>query len=246
MYKNYVFDLYGTLIDIETDEDMAQLWEKIAVMYRYKGAEYSGEELKAEYKKLVDKEKAKVRKKYPEFTEIEIKLENVFKKLFTQKGVKINKAYLQTIASSFRAFSTTKIELYDNVISTLKALKEKGKRVYLLSNAQRIFTENELNMFGLTECFDGMFISSDCLCSKPDVHYYEALINEYNLDKTETVMVGNDAVSDIQGAKNAGINAIYIPDLNPYWKTQYKMGQSLADHSIMDGDFRKILELTVN
>lgn len=245
MYKNYVFDLYGTLIDIETDEDMAQLWDKIAVMYRYKGAQYSGKELKADYIKFVDEEKAKVRKKHPEFTHIEIKLENVFKKLFTQKGVKVNKAYLQTIATSFRAFSTTKIQLFDNVISTLKALKEKGKRVYLLSNAQRIFTENELDMFGLTQCFDGIFISSDCLCSKPDAHYYDALINEYGLDKAETIMVGNDAVSDIQGAKNAGINALYIPEMTSYWKAQYKMGQSLADHSIMDGDFKKILELTV-
>ena len=45
MYKNYVFDLYGTLIDINTDEWSIELWEKMAVYYGYMGAIYTAEEL---------------------------------------------------------------------------------------------------------------------------------------------------------------------------------------------------------
>ena len=30
-YKNYIFDLYGTLIDINTNEWSAQLWKKTDV-----------------------------------------------------------------------------------------------------------------------------------------------------------------------------------------------------------------------
>lgn len=33
MYKNYVFDLYGTLIDINTDEWSIDIWEKMAIYY---------------------------------------------------------------------------------------------------------------------------------------------------------------------------------------------------------------------
>ena len=29
-YKNYIFDLYGTLADIETDEQEMKLWKKMA------------------------------------------------------------------------------------------------------------------------------------------------------------------------------------------------------------------------
>ena len=28
-YKNYIFDLYGTLVDIHTEEDNQELWEKM-------------------------------------------------------------------------------------------------------------------------------------------------------------------------------------------------------------------------
>ena len=28
MYQNYIFDLYGTLADIHTDEEQPLLWEK--------------------------------------------------------------------------------------------------------------------------------------------------------------------------------------------------------------------------
>lgn len=37
MYNNYIFDLYGTLIDINTDEWNDDLWKKIGILYAYQG-----------------------------------------------------------------------------------------------------------------------------------------------------------------------------------------------------------------
>ena len=53
MYNNYIFDLYGTLIDINTDEWNDDLWKKIAIFYAYKGAHYTYDELNEEYDRLV-------------------------------------------------------------------------------------------------------------------------------------------------------------------------------------------------
>ena len=39
-YENYIFDLYGTLVDIHTDEEKTELWEKLAQFYGYYGAVY--------------------------------------------------------------------------------------------------------------------------------------------------------------------------------------------------------------
>ena len=55
MYKNYIFDLYGTLIDINTDEWNVQLWKKMQILYGYRGAIYTYRELQKEYGKLIDK-----------------------------------------------------------------------------------------------------------------------------------------------------------------------------------------------
>ena len=241
MYQNYIFDLYGTLVDIRTDEWQAQLWKKMQLLYNYHGADYSYQEIKRAYGRLVDKEKAAVRRRHPEYTVIDIKIEKVFRAMFTEKGVKPSKALVAFIAEAFRCFSTKQLRLYDGVTDLLDTLKAKGKRIYLLSNAQRGFTENELNALGLTPYFDGIVISSDEECSKPDVHYYEILFKRYGLKKSESIMIGNDYLADIGGAADFGIDSLYIhqaisPDIDGELRSQYK---------IMDGDVFKIKKLIV-
>ena len=48
-YKNYVFDLYGTLVDIKTDEEDMNAWSKLSLFYGYYDALYDPEELKERY-----------------------------------------------------------------------------------------------------------------------------------------------------------------------------------------------------
>lgn len=241
MYKNYIFDLYGTLIDINTDEWCDDLWKKMAVMYGYKGAHYTFDELNSEYGRLVELEKKAVKKRHPEYKVVDIKIEKVFKKLFTQKGVKVTKSQVAFVAEAFRCYSTKYIKLYDGVIDLLDMLKAKGKKIYLLSNAQRSFTENELNMLGLTQYFDGICISSDEECSKPDSCYFKTLFDRYGLNKGESIMIGNDYLSDIGGAADFGIDSLYIhQSISPEIE-----GELRSTYTVMDGDVYKIKKLTV-
>lgn len=241
MYKNYIFDLYGTLIDINTDEWCDDLWKKMAVMYGYKGAHYTFDEQNSEYGRLVELEKKAVKKRHPEYKVIDIKIEKVFKKLFTQKGVKVTKLQVAFVAEAFRCYSTKYIKLYDGVIDLLDTLKAKGKKIYLLSNAQRSFTENELNMLGLTQYFDGICISSDEECSKPDSCYFKTLFDRYGLNKSESIMIGNDYLSDIGGAADFGIDSLYIhQSISPEIE-----GELRSTYTVMDGDVYKIKKLTV-
>ena len=60
MFKNYIFDLYGTLIDIRTDEEDDTLWDKMVMIYGYKQCHYSIFEIRRLYKELCSREKAKV------------------------------------------------------------------------------------------------------------------------------------------------------------------------------------------
>ena len=241
MYKNYVFDLYGTLIDINTDEWCDEIWHKMAILYGYKGAHYTYDELHKEYDRLVEKEKKSAKRRHREYRVIDIKIEKVFKKLFTQKGVKATKKQVLTIAETFRCFSTKYIKLYDGVIDLLETLKEKGKKVYLLSNAQRSFTENEINMLGIAKYFDGICISSDEECSKPDTNYFKILFDRYELKKEESIMIGNDYISDIGGAADFGIDSLYIhQSISPEIK-----GELRSTYTVMSGDVYEIKKLTV-
>ena len=49
MYQNYIFDLYGTLVDIHTNEKKAYLWKKMSLFFGMKGAAYEPKELRMAY-----------------------------------------------------------------------------------------------------------------------------------------------------------------------------------------------------
>jgi len=53
MYQNFIFDLYGTLINIKTDETSGIFWDKVADFFKKNNAEYSGKSLFLEYRRIV-------------------------------------------------------------------------------------------------------------------------------------------------------------------------------------------------
>ena len=50
MYHNFIFDLYGTLVDIHTNENKTSLWKRLALFYTFQGASYTGRELRNRYR----------------------------------------------------------------------------------------------------------------------------------------------------------------------------------------------------
>ena len=60
MHKNFIFDLYGTLIHIHTDENDMFLWQKMAEIYSAYGAEYDGYGLKEAYARICREEEENI------------------------------------------------------------------------------------------------------------------------------------------------------------------------------------------
>ncbi len=215
-YRNYVFDLYGTLVDIHTDESAEELWEKLSLFYGYYGAAYTPGELRTAYESLVSgKESALLgslseEPRYAHESYPEIKLEEVFRELYLNRGVEADMALAVHTGQMFRVLSTEYVRLYEGAKELLAALRNSGAGVWLLSNAQRIFTAYELNYLDIAKYFDGIMISSDHSTKKPDRRFYEALFQEYGIKPEESLMIGNDARCDIGGAKAVGMDAFYI------------------------------------
>ena len=215
-YQNYIFDLYGTLVDIHTEESKALVWKKAAVYFSAQGAAYTGKELKERYIALIRAEEKrlqkKLRKKYTDITvkEVEVNLDRVFVNLFKEKGIKANKQLIKDSMIAFRAITMEKLRLFPGTVELLQGLRDAGKKVYLLSNAQTSFTYPEMKALGITEYFDDIFFSSDLEVKKPSVKFYEALFEKHGLQKADSVMVGNDRFADVQGALDFGIEAIYL------------------------------------
>lgn len=206
-YTDLIFDLYGTLVDIHTEEDDT-VWEKTAVYFGFYGAHYTRPQLKEAFARVLAAREAKAGQSYECFPDIPF--EGIFEELFRAKGVENAAALGVNAAQLFRILSLDYIKLYPKVLDALAFLRKKGLRLWLLSNAQRIFTAYELRHLGLGEQLDGIYISSDYGCRKPDVRFYRALLQEQGLDPAKCLMIGNDRQTDIAGAKAAGLATLYM------------------------------------
>jgi putative hydrolase of the HAD superfamily len=262
MKTNYIFDLYGTLVDIVADESSPALWKHLAEFYKVYGSIWTPEQLEDTFRAF-DAEERHILAQRNGSVHPEIKLERVFIRLLFErpklipmdlywtiretedpnnflgrsynpqhmriKGVSIStwrKRYLKdkeatiqslmtsdwavAVSNLFRITSRKHLRLYKNTASTLNALHESGKKVYLLSNAQKIFTMPELEELGLPALFDEMYISSDAEMMKPEKRFMELLLTKEGLDPKDCVIVGNEFFSDIAIARRAGVDSYFL------------------------------------
>ena len=103
MYQNCIFDLYGTLIDIRTDESGEKFWSEVAAIYKSYGAEYTAKDIEHQYHRLAKRETRFTRFAHPTYQNIEINLENVFRYLYARKGVKATDEIIRDTAIKFRS-----------------------------------------------------------------------------------------------------------------------------------------------
>jgi putative hydrolase of the HAD superfamily len=211
MIQAVLFDLYGTLVDIHTDEQKDELWQKLALFYSFEKALYSPQELKEAYSSLIAQMEEKLSKDNDEHeSHPEIQIEEVFSALYTNKGIACSSEMARLTAKFFRVLSMDYIKLYPGVHELLDFLNEKGVPVYLLSNAQAIFTSSECESLDLPRHFTKMYYSSDYKTKKPAKEFYEIALRENQIDPKQAIMIGNDGSADIQGAKACGLHTFYI------------------------------------
>ncbi len=207
-YTDLVFDLYGTLVDIHTEENEF-VWEHTAIYFGFYGAHYTGRELQDAFRAAMARREAAAGQSYECFPDIPFQL--VMAELFRAKGVEENVEALGVNAAQlFRVLSIEYINLYPGALEALKLLREKGFRLWLLSNAQAVFTAHELRHLGLGAQLDGIYLSSDYHCRKPDQRFYKVLLEERQLAPGKCLMIGNDRHTDIAGARACGMGTLYM------------------------------------
>ena len=238
-YRNCIFDLYGTLVDIHTDEDAPQLWEAMAEYYQERGAAYRPGERHTAYLDAVRRAEGAASSTHDAHeAHPEIQIEYVFQQLFQAKGAGADLEQAVQAGRRFREVSTEYIRLYEGAAELLRTLRERGQGVYLLSNAQGIFTRMELDRLGLTPLFDRIYLSSDYGVKKPDRRFFDLLLQNEGIPPETAIMVGNDGSCDIAGGRAAGLSTLYIrSNISP------KEPLPAADYALEEMDLRRVAEI---
>lgn len=110
-------------------------------------------------------------------------------------------------ASCVRFFEEwyTRTPYVDGIEETVAALKERGYKLYLLSNAPDYFYEN-IGHYRVFDLFDGFVVSGCEKVVKPDRRIYEIVLERFGLRAEECVFF-DDLEKNVEGAKAVGIEA---------------------------------------
>jgi putative hydrolase of the HAD superfamily len=107
------------------------------------------------------------------------------------------------------------VKTYDYVNPWLDSLKERGLKIYLLSNYPKsIFAlHEEKGKFTFIDKIDGKVVSGFIGMVKPDAEIYEHLMDKYGLKAEECVFI-DDRDENIDSAKALGMMGIVFKNYN--------------------------------
>ncbi len=134
--------------------------------------------------------------------------EEEFTKMFISCGLSKEKA--EHLAPLIRKYVTNinNHRIFSDVKITLKTLKERGYKNYVLSNN---FPELEkmIEELNLSEYFEGMVVSAKIGYAKPRKEIFDYAKNLAK-DAKRYIMIGDSPRDDMTGAKKQGFDTIYL------------------------------------
>ena len=106
----------------------------------------------------------------------------------------------------------------EGTVKMVNELKEKGYKLYLLSNFHSLAFEEICSKYAFFKKFDGGIISYKENLLKPEAKIYSKLLDTYKLNAEECLFI-DDTLVNIEAAAKLGIKTLhYNPLVPPTWQ----------------------------
>ena len=216
--KAILYDVDGTLLDFETQEEVALSY----CFKKYNLGELSEEKLEL-YKRinlgywemfeknLITKEKLVVKR---------------FEDYLEALGVKLN---AEDVNDTYFSKLGDTIVFKDNSYELVKSLKGKIKQYVVTNGAIRV-QKTKLAKSGFDKLMDDVFISDEVGYQKPRKEFFDAIKNRLgDVANDEILIVGDSLTSDMKLADNCNlISCFYNPKKKDY-KVDFKIDYEISD-----------------
>jgi putative hydrolase of the HAD superfamily len=205
-----LFDVNGTLIDIETDEWMEETYRAIAHFLTYQGIALHRGEVRDSYFQIMKEQFAVSKETYPEFDVVAVWREVLRRHATEYTGTLGAERLLQMplfLAELQRGISRKRLVAFPQTQEMLAQAKTRY-RLAVVSDAQSAYGLPELRAAGLAAYFSSVIISGDYGYRKPDPRLFQAALTELQVRPEEAIFVGNDRFRDIFGARQVGMKTI--------------------------------------
>ncbi len=105
--------------------------------------------------------------------------------------------------------------LFPSAREALEALGARGLRLGIITNGGSPFQLRTVQALGIEAYFSVILISGAEGIKKPDPRIFHRAVSQLGVAPAETVFVGDHPVVDVEGARNAGLRAVWKHD--PFW-----------------------------
>ena len=101
-------------------------------------------------------------------------------------------------------------ELYPNVLDTIIDLKaDHSMQIFIVTATKREIAQSTKAFRDIEPLIDFAVFADDVQKHKPDPEAINLLLDKFNLDKSEVLMVG-DSAKDMEAAQNAGVDSVWF------------------------------------
>jgi putative hydrolase of the HAD superfamily len=207
-----LFDVNGTLIDIETDEGLEEIYRAIGHFLTYQGISLHRWEVRDLYFQIMQRQRAASAEPLVEWDAVAVWREFLQNKAsdYTRSLPAEKREHLPLfLAELHRGIARKRLRLYPQVQETLDQLRS-HYHMAVVSDAQSAYAVPELRSVGLLEYFDPIIVSGDYGYRKPDARLFQKALDLLHLRPEQTLFIGNDLYHDIFGAQQVGMKAILV------------------------------------
>lgn len=194
-----LFDVYGTLVDIHTNEHRDDVFDSLSRFLEYRRVFIPGRELKELYFDHINQQIARSRERHPE-----VDVTRAFGHVLRERGRTTDRYLSMLTTQLYRSLCRERIRLYDETFWTLTEFR-KQYRLGIVTDAQRVFCKPELRTLRLENFFDALVISSDYGFRKPDPRLFHIALAALDVPASEAAYIGNKYETDLVGAKEADL-----------------------------------------
>ncbi len=208
--RGIIFDINGTLIDIQTDEGYEEIYRAISHFLTYQNIYMNRWAVKDAYFNIMDTQRKASGEKYSEFDAVT--LWNEFIRQYSMLGslsIQQRNQIALFLAQIYRGISRFRLQLYPDVKTVVSTLFKRYK-LASVSDGQRVWAVPELKAVRLQSFFNPIIISSDYGYRKPDPRLFKAALTKMRLKPKNVIFVGNDMYRDIFGARQLGIKTVFF------------------------------------
>jgi HAD superfamily hydrolase (TIGR01509 family) len=135
-----------------------------------------------------------------------------FRRLLEAIGAPADQGAAAATAALYRDTYRTVRRAIAGSAALLEAIRSRA-RVAVVSNNLLEEQQDKLRTCGLDRLVDALIVSEEAGVSKPDPAIFRLALDRLNASPAEAVMVGDSWTADIEGARAAGIRAIWF---NPF------------------------------